>query len=220
VSNRNLATPPGQSDSFDPIPYVRGLAHLIQQQRLEHILARSGTHRTRRLSPASVVWLVIAMSLFADRSVPQVWRRLHPSDDQPEPDPSAFTKARARLGVTPLRDLFRQLACPIAPPQAPGAFYHGLRLMGIDGTTFDLPDLPDNARAFGCGGNQRAPHPFPQMRVLALCELPAVIFASQLSPASCSRRSTGARTQYARRGRSTASVNQSPDRVAVPKPVR
>lgn len=171
MSNPTLGTPTGQSDSLDPIPYVRGLFQLICPQRLEHILARTGTHRIRRLSPASVVWLVIAMSLFADHSVPQVWRRLHPSTDQPEPDPSAFTKARQRLGVTPLRDLFDSLARPLAPPDTPGAFYHGLRLMGIDGTTFDLPDTPDNARVFGRGGNQRSPHPFPQLRVLALCEL-------------------------------------------------
>lgn len=170
MSHRSLATPTDQSDSLDPIPYVRGLAHLVQQ-RLDHILARTGARRSRRLSPASVVWLVVAMSLFADHSVPMVWRRLHPSTDQPEPDPSAFTKARARLGVTPLRDLFHTLAAPDAPPDAPGAFWRGLRLMGIDGTTFDLPDTPDNARVFGRGGNQRSPHPFPQMRVLALCEL-------------------------------------------------
>lgn len=170
MSNRNLDTLGGQSDSFDPIPYVRGLSQLLSQQRLTHILARTG-RRTRRLSPDSVVWLVIAMSLFADHSVPMVWRRLHPATDRPEPDPSAFTKARQRLGVTPLRDLFRQLAQPIAPPQSPRAFYHGLRLMGIDGTTFDLPDTADNDHAFGRGGNQRSPHPFPQLRVLALCEL-------------------------------------------------
>jgi hypothetical protein len=170
MSNRNLRTPLGQPDSFDPIPYLRGLTHLIQRERLDYILSRRRT-RQRRLGASSVVWLVIAMSLFADRSIPAVWRQLHPSDDQPEPDPSAFTQARARLGVTPLRDLFRQLAHPTAPPQSPGAFHHGLRLMGIDGTTFDLPDTPDNAHAFGRGGNQRSPHPFPQMRVLALCEL-------------------------------------------------
>lgn len=43
--------------------------------------------------------------------------------------------------------------------------------MGIDGVTFDLPDTPENARVFGRGGNQYSPHPFPQVRVLALCEL-------------------------------------------------
>jgi hypothetical protein len=43
--------------------------------------------------------------------------------------------------------------------------------MGIDGTTFDMPDTPENERAFGRGGNQRSPNAFPQVRVLALCEL-------------------------------------------------
>jgi hypothetical protein len=170
MRDRSRGTCVGQPDSFDPIPYLHGLTHLIQQQRLDSILSRRCT-RQRRLGASSVVWLVIAMSLFADRSIPAVWRQLHPSDDRPEPDPSAFAKARQRLGVAPLRNLFRQLAHPIAPPDTPGAFYHGLRLMGIDGTTFDLPDTPDNDLAFGRGGNQRSPHPFPQMRVLALCEL-------------------------------------------------
>lgn len=170
MRDRSRGTRAGQPDSFDPIPYLRGLTHLIPRDRLDHILSGRRTRR-RRLGVPSVVWLVIAMSLFADRSIPAVWRQLHPSDDRPEPDPSAFTQARQRLGVTPLRDLFRQLAHPIAPPNAPGAFYRGWRLMGIDGTTLDLPDTPDNARAFGRGGNQRSPHPFPQMRVLALCEL-------------------------------------------------
>lgn len=53
----------------------------------------------------------------------------------------------------------------------PGAFYRKWRLMGIDGTTFDMPDTPANERIFGRGGNQRSPNAFPQVRVLALCEL-------------------------------------------------
>jgi Insertion element 4 transposase N-terminal/Transposase DDE domain len=173
VSDRNRVASTGQPYSFDPIPYLRGLTQLIQQQRLDYILATPTRRRRRqrRLTASSVVWLVIAMSLFAGHSIPTVWRQLHPSSDQPEPDPSAFTKARARLGVSPVRQLFRELAHPIASPDAPGACYHGLRLMGIDGTTLDMPDTPENARVFGRGGNQRSPNPFPQMRVLALCEL-------------------------------------------------
>jgi hypothetical protein len=173
MDNGNLGVSISQPNSFDPIPYIQGLTHLIQQRRLEYILARTTKRRQRqrRLNASSVVWLVIAMSLFADHSIPMVWRRLHPSSDQPEPDPSAFSKARSRLGVTPMRELFHHVSQPIAQPNAPGAFYRGLRLMGIDGTTFDVPDTPDNARVFGRGGNQRSPNPFPQMRVLALCEL-------------------------------------------------
>ena len=157
----------------DPLPYLRGLKQVIQQERLELILARTShrRRRQRRLVASSVAWLVVAMSLFATHSVPKVWRALHPHTDTPEPDDSAFSKARQRLGVTPLRELFRDVAQPLAAPGTPGAFYRSWRLMGIDGTTFDMPDTPANERIFGRGGNQRSPNAFPQVRVLALCEL-------------------------------------------------
>jgi hypothetical protein len=117
------------------------------------------------------VWLVIAMSLFATHSIPQVWRLLHAQCTRPDPDESAFTKARRRVGVAPLRALFHELATPLGTADMPGVFYRSWRLMGIDGTTFDMPDRAANARIFGRGGNQRSPNAFPQVRVLALCEL-------------------------------------------------
>jgi hypothetical protein len=160
-------------DSFDPLPYVRGLQQLITQQRLDYLLARAGRvqRRQRRLLASSTVWLVIAMSLFATHSIPMVWRVLHPYTKTPEPDESAFTKARRRLGVVVMRTLFQEFARSLAPVGTPGVFYRSLRLMGIDGTVFDMPDTPANERIFGRGGNQRSPNAFPQVRLLALCEL-------------------------------------------------
>jgi hypothetical protein len=70
-----------------------------------------------------------------------------------------------------MRALFQEIAGCLAPCGTPGVFYRSLRLMGIDGTVLDMPDTPANARIFGRGGNQRAPNAFPQVRVLALCEL-------------------------------------------------
>jgi hypothetical protein len=43
--------------------------------------------------------------------------------------------------------------------------------MGIDGTTLDLPDTVENARTFGRPTTARAEGAFPQVRLLALCEL-------------------------------------------------
>ena len=161
------------SESDDPIAYLRGLTGLIDPQKLDYILTRTDRReqRRRRLPADQVVWLVIALSLFSRDSIPMAWRRLHPSSDRPEPDESAFAKARRRLGVAPLRELFRELARPMAAPGTPGAFYRSWRLMGIDGTTLDMPDTPANERIFGRGGNGRAPYAFPQLRALALCEL-------------------------------------------------
>lgn len=173
MDERSRSTDAAHWESGDPIAYLRGLTHLIDQQRLDYILARTRRRqrRQRRLQADQVVWLVIAMSLFASDSIPMAWRRLHPSAGQREPDDSAFTKARQRLGVAPLRELFREVARPMAAPDTPGAFYRSWRLMGIDGTTFDMPDTAENERIFGRGGNQRSPNAFPQVRVLALCEL-------------------------------------------------
>jgi hypothetical protein len=157
----------------DPLPYVRGLYQLIPEGRLAAILSRTGrsSERRRRLPADSVVWLVVAMALFAADSIPKVWRRLHPTRDRPEPTDSAFSQARRRLGVAPLRHLFHQTARPMATHQTVGAFYRGWRLMGVDGTTLDLPDTPENARTFGRPTTGRAEGAFPQVRLLALCEL-------------------------------------------------
>jgi hypothetical protein len=159
--------------ALDPIPFVRGLHQLIPEGRLAAILSRTGraSERRRRLPADSVIWLVIAMALFAADSIPKAWRRLHPGRDEPEPADSAFAQARRRLGVAPLRHLFLQVARPMATHQTRGSARAGWHLMGIDGTTLDLPDTPANARTFGRPGGGRAAGALPQARLLALCEL-------------------------------------------------
>jgi hypothetical protein len=167
-------TPLGWDDpANDPLPYVRGLYRLIPEARLAAILTRTAraSERRRCLPADSVIWLVIAMALFAADSIPKVWRRLHPSRDRPEPTDSAFSQARRRLGVAPLRQLFLETARPMATHQTVGASYRGWRLVGLDGTTLDLPDTPENARTFGRPTTGRAEGAFPQVRLLALCEL-------------------------------------------------
>jgi len=161
------------TSSADPLPYLQGLYQFLPAQRLDFILHQTGRHsrRRRRLPAPAVSWLVIAMALFPTLPIPQVWRRLHPSTDDPEPAESAFTQARQRLGIAPLRRLFLEVARPMASHQTVGAFYRGWRLMGLDSTVLDLRDTPANDRAFGRPGTGRAPGAFPQLRLLALCEL-------------------------------------------------
>ena len=162
-----------QSNAGDPLPYLRGLRQIITLVRIRYLLAHIGPRHTRnrRIPPDSTAWLVIALSLFATHSVPHVWRLLHPTRPRPDPDPSAFTKARHRLGVAPMRELFQDFAAELAPPGTRGVFHRGWRLMAIDGTTFGMPDTPENERIFGRGHNPFAADPCPQVRVLALCEL-------------------------------------------------
>jgi hypothetical protein len=159
--------------SADPTPFLRGLYLLLPPDRIAHILESTGRQsgRVRRIPADAAARLVVALGLFADLPVPQVWRRLHPGADDPDPVSSAFCQARERLGVPPLRRLFNEVARPRATHQTVGASYRGWRLIGLDGTTLDLPDTPANARAFGRPGTDRAAGAFPQARLLALCEL-------------------------------------------------
>jgi hypothetical protein len=125
-----------------------------------------------RLTHEVMLWVVLAMGILTDVPIRQVFkhaRRLRKGE--PTPPRNTLCKARRRLGVAPVRYLFDQLARPLATPETPGAFYQRLRLMGLDGTTYDLPDTPANVKAFGRPKGPRADAAFPQIRKLSLVEL-------------------------------------------------
>ena len=173
----------------DPLPYLQGLYEVVPWERIIYILTQTGraSKRNRRLPAPSVTWLVIAMSLWANLSIPQVWRRLHPTLEDAEPSESALAQARKRLGVAPLRQLFLQTARPMATHQTPGAFYRGWRLMALDGSVLDLPDSDANARVFGRPDTSRAPGAYPQVQLLALCELGThAVCGLAIKPIHCS----------------------------------
>ncbi len=86
------------------------------------------------------------------------------------PSTAAIVRARRRVGARLFRELFHAVAGPIATPATPSAFLGGLRLMAIDGTTLDVADTPENARAFGRPTTHRGAGAFPQLRAVALIE--------------------------------------------------
>jgi Insertion element 4 transposase N-terminal/Transposase DDE domain len=132
---------------------------------------RRHSRRQRDLPAHCVVWLVVAQSLFRDRSLPLVWRHLHSARDQADPDDSAFTHARKRLGAAPLRQLFHRVAIPLAQPGINSAFHRGWRLFALDGSVFEVADTPANRICFGSSSNQYKDGAFPQLQTLALCEV-------------------------------------------------
>jgi transposase IS4-like protein/DDE family transposase len=164
-------------------PLLEALRLALPEPAVDEVIAATGTReQRRRLLPARlVVALVIAMGLWARDGLRDVLANLVDGLRERDPAPwrdwhvpakSALTQARQRLGARPLFLLFRRLAGPAAPPELPGAFLFGLRLMAIDGSTLDLPDTPENARAFGrptTGRGARA-GAFPQLRLVWLVE--------------------------------------------------
>jgi hypothetical protein len=149
---------------FFPLPVVH---QAIRATR------RGGPPRDRRRPRTLILWLLIALGLLGRWSVPATWQWLVGTPNAaPPPDDSALSQARRRLGIAPLAYLVRCVVRFLAAAAThPDAFYHGLRLVAFDGTTLSIPDTPANAIAFGYARNQHGGSGFPQVRLLALCEL-------------------------------------------------
>jgi hypothetical protein len=174
--------------SDDPLPYLQGLYRLLSPEQVYLILQQTGRtgQRRRRLPAAAVLWLVIGMGLLASPSIPKIWRAFHPGARRTEPTDSAFSQARPRLGIAPLREAFSLVARPMATPNTRGAFYGRWRLMAWDGTVLDVPDTPANVQAFGRPSNALGQGAFPQLRLLALCELGThAVCATLVKPIRC-----------------------------------
>jgi len=153
---------------------LAGLEHVIRPEEIQQALA--ATHRVDsrqcRLTHEVVLWIVLAMALFTDVPIRQVFklsRRLRFGEHSPHR--SSLCAARKRLGVAPVRNLFERVTHPLARPETPGAFAYGLRLVGLDSTVYDLPDSAANDAAFGRPRGGRGDDAFPQIRKLSLVEL-------------------------------------------------
>jgi hypothetical protein len=150
------------------------LQQFIGPQRLTQVLqaTRRSNRRHCRLTHTVMLWVVLAMGLLTDLPLREVFRyasRLRPGGRLP--GRAGLCRARQRLGVAPLRQLFRQVVQPLARPDRPGGFYRGWHLVGIDGTVYDVPDSSANARVFGRPRGGRSVGAFPQVRKLSLVEL-------------------------------------------------
>lgn len=156
---------------------------------------RSG-QRNRLLPPRVVVYVVLAMCLFAGQGYEEVARLLTHglawakrwSGSWQVPTTAAISRARARLGPEPLKALFDRVARPLATRSTPGAFYGRWRLVAVDGTVFDVPDSEANAAYFGRPKTHRTQRcAFPQVRVVALAECGThAITAAALAPLAMS----------------------------------
>lgn len=158
------------------------LTKVFDRDLIDTVLGETGkTERRKRLLPARVVvYLVLALTLYANEAYEEVTRRLVHGltglkgwrSEWTVPTDGAISQARTRLGWEPLAALFNRAAVPLARPGAQSAFFAGKRVVAIDGVVLDVPDTPANAEAFGYSGktdtNRSA---FPQVRVVTLSEV-------------------------------------------------
>jgi hypothetical protein len=93
-----------------------------------------------------------------------------------------LTQARQRLGHEPVKEVFAQVAVPVATEDTAGAFLGPWRKMSMDGLEWDVPDTEANAAAFGYPGTGKdsAPAAFPKARAVTVgeCASHAVMLAA------------------------------------------
>lgn len=140
----------------------------------------TATVRNRRLPGEQVVWLVIGMALFRNRSIHDVVNKL----DLALPGvsltvaSSSVVEARARLGADPMEHLFTISAESWAHASARSHSWHGLALYGADGTTLRVPDSEENAAYFGYSHSVRGESAYPMVRAVGLMALRSHLLAA------------------------------------------
>lgn len=153
--------------------------------------AKTGAKRTRMLPPTLTLWLVVLLSVFRRLSCANLlewvagslwlkprWKRC--------PSTTALTKARDRLGIEPLRQLFRSLSAEWA--MAASKFrvtVNARRVFAMDGATLKVADSLANRVHFGLPGRSRGRTGYPQMRSATLLDVgPRLVVAERHGPYS------------------------------------
>lgn len=165
------------TDVIPTIGFDRLTEHLPREW-IEQALNAHGVAsvRRRRLPAEQVVWLVIALALFRRQSMEEVLSTLDlalPDTRVEAVSKSAITQARTRLGQAPLQWLFEQTAGAWCAQEKEANQWKGLSLWAVDGTTFRVPDSPENRKYFGAqryaSGKVAS---YPQVRAVSLTALP------------------------------------------------
>jgi hypothetical protein len=141
----------------------------------------TATLRRRRLPAEQVVWLVIAMGLFRDRSIERVVASLDLAlpGVSDLPAKSGIAQARERVGAEPLRALLHMSGGHWAATSARKHAWRGLGIYAYDGTTLPVPDTPENRKEFGGQwSGPKGPSGYPIVRAVALMSLRARVIAS------------------------------------------
>jgi len=133
--------------------------------------------RRRKLPAVAVVYHVIALGLMMSTGAKEVLRRLldHVREREwvgglPLASEAAITKARKRLGAAPVRELFNQLARPIATKKSKGCWFRGRRVVSLDGSTLHVQDSEANDRAYGRASSTGRTPAWPLVRFVMLIE--------------------------------------------------
>ncbi len=188
---RTIASLPAGSRITDYIS-LGVIAKFVPLAKVQEILEQTArtSIRQRELPAHVVVYYVIALALYMRSSYREVLRCLQegvrwlsgPDANVKVTGDSGISQARSRLGAEPLKRLYATIVAPIAQPNTKGAWYRQWRLVSLDGSSLDVADTAENAKAFGRPSGPRGSGAFPKIRFVALLENGTHVFwAAQMS---------------------------------------
>jgi len=140
----------------------------------------TATLRRRRLPAAQVIWLVIGMALFRNRSICDIVAKLNLvlPGRTPTVAPSSVAEARKRLSDEPLQWLFTRAGDAWGHASAAADRWQGLAVYGVDGSTTRVPDTEENRGYFGSAVNGRDKSAYPLVRFVGLMALRSHLLVS------------------------------------------
>lgn len=133
-----------------------------------YALSDTVTLRKRKLTLESLVWLLVGMALYNDKSIRDVVNHLDIVDREGKSfvAPSALTQRRQQLGEQAVADVFRLMSQRWCQ-QAQLPHWNGLRLLGVDGVVWRTPESEENTQAF----SRQKGTQYPQVRMVCQMEL-------------------------------------------------
>src|SRR5258707_1890849 len=172
------------------------LAKRYPTAKVKEILQRTGraSQRERELPAHLMVYYVMGLGLWMGASCREVLRcllsgvhwLLGSEQGYKVAGKSGITQARQRLGWEVMKAIHDEVVRPIGERHTQGAWYRDWRVVSLDGSTMDIADSEENARAFGRPPVSRGASAYPQLRFVALLENGThVLFASQLGSCTC-----------------------------------
>ncbi len=154
---------------------IEALAGVLEPRLVAEATRGIGV-RERMLPATLMAWFMILLGVYRNLSYENILAKLADTwlgrehwDGAP-PGRSAVPEARRRLGIAPMKRLFEQTA-GMWTHGSPGQIVNGRRVVGIDGSTYKVPDTAANEARFGRPGATRGRAGFPQLRVVKLIDI-------------------------------------------------
>lgn len=153
------------------------------------------SERERALPAHVMVYYVIAMTIFMGSPYRDVLRELlsrwngllKGKNKRKPPTKGSICKARQRLGAEPMKQLHDKFVKPIADKKTKGAWFKGWLTVGIDGSTLDVADTPENEEEFERPKSARGKSAYPKLRLTSLLETGTrVLFGTHIGPINTS----------------------------------